>query len=112
MGVYYSIINETKRQYVHATTIQRGVKYGEVIGNSYGLAAALFYLLTEHPYDHLEDKLSKLSGSWAGDSVYTSGDWRVPEPEVGLFGYVDVPPEFWEDISEQVADDLMIIYGR
>lgn len=81
MGQYYKIVNKTKKEYLDPHTFGNGLKLMEFVSDGTGTLQGLAILLAEGNGRGGGDlhSDSKLIGSWAGDSIYISGDYADSE---------------------------------
>lgn len=104
MGQYHVIYNPDKKEFIHAHSLDCGLKLMEQVSGDKSPAAALLLLLAnsngrgggdaeEHP----------MVGRWAGDRIVVQGDYAEPTDQ-GFIPHEDIGG--YKNISSEVQQML------
>jgi hypothetical protein len=120
MGQYHILVNLDKREFVSPHGLGLGLKQREHNGAFDGtLADALYFLTMTSPdrgggdYQHTE-----ISARWAGDRCVVLGDYTEDSDIPNYIGAGSLYEQIgenahgeWRDISDEVADELGLVFG-
>lgn len=120
MGQYHILVNLDKQEYVVPHALGLGLKQREHNGPFNGtLADALYFLTMTSPARGGGDyPQTAISGQWAGDRCVVLGDYTEDDDIPGYVGACNLYTRIlenehgeWVDISEDVADELGVVFG-
>lgn len=85
MGQYHDVVNLDKKEYIHAHSINNGLKLMEQCGFEKCTATALWLLLAcSNGRGGGDAKPHPLIGRWAGDRIAVIGDYAEPNDISGM----------------------------
>ena len=105
MGVYYIVVNDTKKEYIDPGDFGENFKLSGIFQGVHGSAIAKMLCSTNTPIEYSY-------GHWAGDSIRVIGD-NAPEDEHGIvvteynnISFYALALEF-EDSAKGVRDEII-----
>jgi hypothetical protein len=120
MGQYHILVNLDKREFVSPHDLGLGLKQREHNGAFDGtLADALYFLTMTSPARGGGDyPQTEISGRWAGDRCIVLGDYTEDSDLPHYIGAGSLYEQIgenthgeWRDISDEVADELGLVFG-
>ena len=106
MGVYYIVVNDSKKEYVDAFYFGENIKLGGLLQGLHGSGVA--QLLVHPPTEQMYS-----SGYWAGDSIRAVGDNHESEYEVIKNEYRDISfyilANVFENSTKETRDKIINI---